>query len=183
MKDDFIAARAVRHEMHKIGEIDLYNVDCYAVNGETGEQMIEWVKKAIETNSLLVILFHGVGGEHSLNVSLDAHRQLLQYLKKNENDLMIGTMLDVAEHVNEWQARDTQNKAIQKATQEDYKKMLAQLKIDSIRRGPSGNPSAPNAANTDESKATPYTSLPDPLILNSGKKVKDAKTWWSKRRP
>ena len=183
MKGDFVAARAVRNEMHKIGEIDLYNVDCYAVNGETGEQMIEWVKKAIETNSLLVILFHGVGGEHSLNVSLDAHRQLLQYLKKNENDLMIGTMLDVAEHVNEWQARDKQNKAIQKATQEDYKNMLAQLKIDSIRRGPSGNPSAPNAANTDESKATQYKTLPDPLILKNGKKVTDTKTWWNKRRP
>jgi sialate O-acetylesterase len=61
MKKDFVAARAVRHEMHKINEVDLYNVDCYAVNGESGNQMIEWVKKAIQTNSLLVILFHGVG--------------------------------------------------------------------------------------------------------------------------
>ncbi len=183
MKNDFTAARAVRHEMHKISEIDPYNVDCYAVVGQSGEQMIEWVKKAVETNSLLVILFHGVGGEHSLNVSLEAHRELLHYLKKNENDLMIGTMLDVAEHITEWQARDKQNKAIQQATQQDYKKMLAQLKIDSTRRGPSGNPSAPNAANTDESKATQYTSLPDPLILKNGKKVTGAKTWWNKRRP
>lgn len=183
MKNDFVAARAVRHEMHKINEIDPYNVDCYAVNGETGEQMIEWVKKAVETNSLLVILFHGVGGEHNIDVSLEAHRELLQYLKKNENDLLVGTMLDVAEHFNEWQARDKQNRAIQQTTQQDYKKMLAQLKIDSTRRGPSGNPSVPNAANTDESKATPYTSLPDPLILKNGKKVPDAKTWWNKRRP
>ena len=56
MKNDFTAARAVRHEMHKISEIDPYNVDCYAVVGQSGEQMIEWVKKAVETNSLLVIL-------------------------------------------------------------------------------------------------------------------------------
>ena len=183
MKNDFVAARAVRHQLHKINEIDLYNVDCYAVNGESGEQMIDWVKKAVETNSLLVILFHGVGGEHSLNVSLQAHRELLQYLKKSENDLLIGTMLDVAEHINDWQARDKQNKAIQQATQQDYKKMLGLLKIDTIRRGPSGNPAAPNAANTDEAKASPYTSLPDPLILRNGKKVADAKTWWKKRRP
>ena len=183
MKNDFVAARSVRNQMHKINEVDLYNTDCYAVNGESGEQMIEWVKKAVETNSLLVILFHGVGGEHSLNVSLQAHRELLQYLKKKENDLLIGTMLEVAEHVNEWQARDKQNRAIQQATQEDYKKMLAQLKIDSIRRGPSGNPSAPNAANIDESKATPYSSLPNPLTLKNGKKVTDAKTWWKRRRP
>jgi len=73
--------------------------------------------------------------------------------------------------------------SINRITQLDYKIMLAQLNITSTRPGPSGNPSSPNAANTDESKASPYTSLPDPLILNSGKKVKDAKTWWSKRRP
>ena len=99
MKDDFIAARAVRAEMHKINEIDLLNVDCYMVNGETGAQMIEWVKKAMETNSLLVILFHGVGGGNALNVSLPAHREFLQYLKKNEKNIWIAPMLEVAEYI------------------------------------------------------------------------------------
>ena len=55
--------------------------------------------------------------------------------------------------------------------------------IKATRPGPSGTPTAPNAANTDEAKATQYTSLPDPLILNNGKKVKSAKVWWGKRRP
>jgi len=103
MKDDFIAARAVRNQMHKINEIDLYNVDCYMVNGETGAQMIEWAKKAIETNSLLVILFHGVGGGNALNVSLPAHREFLKYLKKNEKDIWIAPMLEVAEYIKEKQ--------------------------------------------------------------------------------
>jgi len=183
MRDDFVAARAVRNQMHKINEIDLYNVDCYMVNGETSAQMTEWVKKAMETNSLLVILFHGVGGGNSLDVSLSAHREFLQYLKQNEKDIMIAPMLEVAEHIKTWQANDKQARTIQQATQADYKNMLARLKIDSIRRGPSGNPSAPNAANVDEFKASPYTSLPDPLLLKNGKKVTDAKTWWNKRRP
>jgi len=61
--------------------------------------------------------------------------------------------------------------------------MLAQLNITSTRPGPSGNPSSPNSANTDESKASPFIALPDPLILKNGKKVTDAKTWWEKRRP
>ena len=99
MKNDFVAARAVRNQMHKINEIDLLNVDCYMVNGETGAQMIEWAKKAMETNSLLVILFHGVGGGNSLNVSLPAHREFLQYLKKNEKDIWIAPMLEVAEYI------------------------------------------------------------------------------------
>ncbi|MEO5564777.1 MAG: polysaccharide deacetylase family protein [Chitinophagaceae bacterium] len=106
MKDDFVAARAVRNQMHKINEIDLYNVDCYMVNGETGAQLIEWAKKAMATNSLLVILFHGVGGGNSLNVSLPAHREFLQWLKQNEKDIMIAPMLPVAEHIKEWQSRD-----------------------------------------------------------------------------
>ena len=36
--------------------------------------------------------------------------------------------------------------------------------------------------NYDESKTGTYT-LPDPLILNNGKQVRDAKTWNEKRRP
>jgi sialate O-acetylesterase len=101
MKNDFVAVRAVRNEMHKINEVDLYNVDCYMVNNHTAEQMIEWVKKAVETNSLLVILFHGVGGGNSLDVSLDAHSKLLHYLKKNTKDIWIAPMVEVAEYINE----------------------------------------------------------------------------------
>ena len=105
MKGDFVAARAVCAQMHKISEVDLYNVDCYMVNGETGAQMIEWAKKAMETNSLLVILFHGVGGGNVLNVSLSAHREFLQFLKKNEKDIWITPMLVVAEYIKKYQSR------------------------------------------------------------------------------
>ena len=99
MKGDFVAARAVRNEMHKINEIDLYNVDCYLVNNHDFEEMKGWVDKAMQTNSLLVILFHGVDGGNSLNVSLSAHREFLKYLKKNEKDLWIAPMLEVAEYI------------------------------------------------------------------------------------
>jgi peptidoglycan/xylan/chitin deacetylase (PgdA/CDA1 family) len=99
MKKDVVAARAVRNEMHKINEIDLYNVDCYMVNNHSFEQMRAWVDKAIQTNSLFVILFHGVGGGNALDVSLPAHREFLQYLKKNEKDIWIAPMLEVAEYI------------------------------------------------------------------------------------
>jgi len=99
LKKDFPAARAVRNEMHKINEINLYNVDCYMVDNHSFEQMKVWVDKAMQTNSLLVILFHGVGGGNALDVSLPAHRELLNYLKENEKDIWIAPMLEVAEHV------------------------------------------------------------------------------------
>lgn len=99
MKNDFVAARAVRHQMHTMDQIDLYDTDCYAINGETGTQLIELVKKAQEQHTLLVFLFHGVGGEHNLNVSLEAHRELLRYLKQNQKEVWIAPMITVAEYI------------------------------------------------------------------------------------
>jgi len=72
---------------------------------------------------------------------------------------------------------------IKRLTQLDYQNMLRQLHIDSTRPGPSGNPQAPNAANADESKATQYKSLPDPLLLTNGEPVATPAVWWNKRRP
>ncbi|QNA44227.1 polysaccharide deacetylase family protein [Lacibacter sediminis] len=101
MKKDFVAARAVRNEMHKINEVDLYNVDCYMVNNNSFEEMKAWVDKAIQTNSLLVILFHGVGGGNGLDVSIENHRKILRYIKQKEKDIYVAPMLDLAEHINQ----------------------------------------------------------------------------------
>ena len=58
------------------------------------------------------------------------------------------------------------------------------LHMQSIRPGRDGNnPSAANYANYDDSKANPFPTLPDPLVLNNGKKVTTAKVWWNQRRP
>ena len=72
---------------------------------------------------------------------------------------------------------------LQMTAQEDHRRTLGLLGITSLRPGPSGNPNAPNAANTDESKATPYPNLPDPLVLKYGGKVTTAEAWWTRRRP
>lgn len=181
LKGDFVGARAVRHEMHKINEVDVMNIDCYAVNNDSYETMKSWVDEAISKNALLVFLFHGVGGGHNIDVDKTAHQRLLEYIKSKESELMIAPMAEVCKHITEWQRRDAESKRIREATQKDYQAMLANLKITSTRPGPSGDPSAPNAANTDESKASPYTSIPDPLVFRSGKKVKTAKQWAARK--
>ncbi len=61
--------------------------------------------------------------------------------------------------------------------------MMELLKIDKLRRGADANPSSPYAANTDETKATPYPNLPDPLKLNNGGPVTSADMWSKQRRP
>ena len=106
LRNDFIAARGVQPEMLPIDKVDLYNVGCYPIAGQSGDQLIDLVKKAISTNTLLVFLFHGVGGGHSLNVSLDAHRQLLQFLKDNQKSIWVDTMVDVAGYIKSYQAKN-----------------------------------------------------------------------------
>ncbi len=68
------------------------------------------------------------------------------------------------------------------SSEQDHQRVMDQLHIASLRRGPDGDPKSPNAANVEESKVPAY-SLPDPLVLKNGKPVKDAKTWWKRRRP
>lgn len=67
--------------------------------------------------------------------------------------------------------------------QEDHDQMMRQLGIKKLRPGPSGNESAPNHANYDESKANPCPQLPDALTTKSGQKVTTSDQWWEQRRP
>ncbi len=76
-----MAARGVTSEMLPIDKVNLNNVGCYMENGASGDEMIALVKKAMQTRSLLVFLFHGVGGEHNLNVSLQAQEWAITFFK------------------------------------------------------------------------------------------------------
>jgi sialate O-acetylesterase len=99
VKNEFTGARGVQFELQDASQVDLFDIRCLGVNGHTGEELISFVKKAMEQHKLLVFLFHGVGGGHGLNVTLEAHRQLLQFLKSHENEIWIDTMTNVAGYI------------------------------------------------------------------------------------
>ncbi|GAB3539320.1 polysaccharide deacetylase family protein [Pontibacter brevis] len=100
IKGDFVAARGVHSEMVQLNKsTDLYNVGSYVVNGQSGEELIALVKEAMQKNSMIVFLFHGVGGEHSLNVSLESHRKLLRFLKDNEKKIWNPTFIEAAKYI------------------------------------------------------------------------------------
>jgi len=68
------------------------------------------------------------------------------------------------------------------AAQADRQNMMDQLQITTLRRGADGNnKQSPFYANYDESKANPYPTLPDPLVMNNGKKVTSAAMWPARR--
>ncbi len=79
--------------------------------------------------------------------------------------------------------RPSPTSAMPTTSEQDHQRMLRLLGITALRPGPSGDPKAPNAANTDEAKANPYPKLPDPLVLKDGRKVTTAEIWWNVRRP
>jgi peptidoglycan-N-acetylglucosamine deacetylase len=99
LKDEFAGARGVTDTMHRMDSVQLDNIDCYNIADKPAEYMIDLVKKATKNNSLLVFLFHGVGGGHSLNEDLGEHSKLLRYLKAHESELWIAPMVDVAQYV------------------------------------------------------------------------------------
>lgn len=76
-------------------------------------------------------------------------------------------------------ARDT----IRKYTWIDYISMLDKLALapSDLRPGPSGNPSDPNAANTDEALAKTYDALPEVLVFENGDTVRNPADWELRR--
>jgi hypothetical protein len=72
---------------------------------------------------------------------------------------------------------------VELTAEQDHQRVLDLLHISLLRAGPDSDPASPHAANYDESKANPYPTLADPLVLTSGEKVTTAKAWWTKRRP
>ncbi len=65
----------------------------------------------------------------------------------------------------------------------DHQRLMGLLNMTTMRRGRngSGSPQDPNFANYDESKATPFPDLPDPLTMKNGTKVTTAAQWPARR--
>jgi sialate O-acetylesterase len=103
VKNEFAGARGVTEGLQTADEVNLDNIDCYPISNVPAAYMIDLVKKAMQSHTLLVFLFHGVGGGHSINESLSAHSQLLHFLKANEKNIWIAPMVDVAERIKAYQ--------------------------------------------------------------------------------
>jgi len=106
IKQQFAAARGTQQEIPLISQVHLEDIGCYAVNGQSGAAMIGWVKQAMEKHGLLVLLFHGVGGGHGLNVSMEAHNQLLHFLKEHQEAIWVAPMVEVAEYIKQYRHTD-----------------------------------------------------------------------------
>jgi Predicted xylanase/chitin deacetylase len=103
LKYEFAGARGVFAVLQPLNEIKTDNIAGFGINGQSGDYMVGLVKQAMESHTLLVFIFHGVGGGHSINVSLEAHRQLLAFLKQHKNEIWNAPMVDVAKFISSQQ--------------------------------------------------------------------------------
>lgn len=99
VKNDFVAARGVKPGYLQAKEVNLNDVDAFVEIGSTAAQMIAQVEEAEKNGSFIVFLFHGIGGEHALNVDFEEHQKLLEYLKKREKDIWVTTMVDLGKYI------------------------------------------------------------------------------------
>jgi len=96
----FLAARAVGDKVAEdVWKLDPMLVPSWIPQNVTGDQLIAFAKRAVDAGGLAVFCFHGVGGGHSIDVSRDAHRQLLAWLDANRKTVWTDTFKNVMTHV------------------------------------------------------------------------------------
>src|ERR1700761_7692734 len=105
IEKDIVGARGVGAGMQTIEKVDLGNIDCYMIDKRKADYMIDLVKQAMQTHTLLVFLFHGVGGGHNINVDLQEHSKLLHFIKEHEREIWVAPMVDVAQHIKDYQEK------------------------------------------------------------------------------
>lgn len=99
IKPEFVAARGIKGRIMQPDEVSLFDIDSYMINGSSVEQLTQLVDDAIDQGGLLVFLFHGVGGEHPLNLDNEKHTALIEYLDKKRDQLWVAPMVDIANYV------------------------------------------------------------------------------------
>jgi len=96
----FVAARSDGPIPESIDQVDLHFAPSWGVVNPTGKELIDYVKRAQEQGTIAIFMFHSVGGGY-LNVSSDAHRELLAYLRSNDEEIWTDTFMNVMKYIKE----------------------------------------------------------------------------------
>jgi sialate O-acetylesterase len=96
----FPAARGGGPLPERMDRIDIHNVPSWGVADPTGAELIAYVEQAREKGTLAVIMFHSVGGGY-LNVSEQAHEQLLEYLEQHREEIWVAPFKEVMKMVSD----------------------------------------------------------------------------------
>lgn len=94
----FVAARSEGPIPETMDLVDIHFAPSWGLVEPTGEELISYVEEALSKGTLAIFMFHNVGGGY-LNVSAEAHHELLNYLKEHEDDIWTDTFINVMKYI------------------------------------------------------------------------------------
>lgn len=94
----FVSARSDGPIPESIDDIDLHFVPSRDVTDLTGLELIDYVKETRDKGTIAVFMFHSVGGGY-LNVSSEAHNELLKFLISNKDEIWTDTFINVMKYI------------------------------------------------------------------------------------
>jgi sialate O-acetylesterase len=100
IRNMFVAARSDGPIPATIDQVDIHFAPSWGVVDPSGEQLIEYVKEAQKKGTIAIFMFHSVGGGY-LNVSAEAHQELLAYLRSNDEEIWTDTFMNVMKYIKE----------------------------------------------------------------------------------
>ncbi|VAW11306.1 hypothetical protein MNBD_BACTEROID03-275 [hydrothermal vent metagenome] len=81
-----------------MGQVNLYLMPGWQVEDVAGKELIAYVEKAAEQGTVATIMFHSVGGGY-INISKQAHNELLEYLHTNQDKFWVDTFQNITQHI------------------------------------------------------------------------------------
>lgn len=104
--DRFLAARGggpgtAGDRGNSPGRVDLSEVWGADVAGWSAGQLCAAVDNAITSGRWLVLVFHGVGGEHGLNVETEDFVSLVEYLSSQHDSVWTDSFINIAKHLHD----------------------------------------------------------------------------------
>ena len=98
VKQLFSAGRSDGPIPKTMQNIDINFMPSWCVDSHTGKELIDYVIEAREKGTIATFMFHSVGGGY-LNVSNEALKELLIYLKNNEQDYWVDTFYNITNYI------------------------------------------------------------------------------------
>jgi len=100
IKELFVGARCDGPIPETMEDYPTFKTPSFAAIDPTIDDLIQQVEEAKEKGTIIVFMFHSVGGGY-LNTASDAHKKLLQYVSENRKDLYNDSFINVMKYIKE----------------------------------------------------------------------------------
>ena len=106
VREAFVAIKVGSNDgvVEAMETLDPWAVPVAAPSGVSGADLIAIVREAIRRGTMVNFTFHGIGGDY-LDVSSEAHAELVRFLAANRGLVWTDTFIDIMRHVRREQAR------------------------------------------------------------------------------